>query len=366
MSLIKILTLTPLHIGSGNEYQPDFEYLYFEQERKVAVVDAEKVLNILGADNLHQWVACIDNKQPLMPLLRSRKNGMLAEDVAMRPIPAKHTPTRTIREQLHSGNGSALLPGTSLKGAIRTALWAELMLDNTKLAKDKRNLGNEDRRGGFRWSDQPLSKLFFGNDPNHDIFRLLQVGDAEFASTAVYQTDVINKIHNNTWDLKREVRQCVEAIPAGATSTAEIRFNELLSQRAKSQFNRNAAKLQLEQLFPLINRHTKRLVEDEADYWEDTAGNPEPLEDFVEEMNNIVDAIEACQPSECILRTGWGSGFRSMTGDWHGAMTDDDYERLLKSVRPRHSVDLIFPKSMRFVKGGMPMGFVKLTLQSQQ
>jgi CRISPR type III-A-associated RAMP protein Csm5 len=363
---IKLTTLTPLHIGSGNEYQPDFEYLYFEQERKVAVVDAEKVLDILGADNLHQWVACIDNKQPLMPLLRSRKNGMLAEDVAMRPIPAKHTPTRTIREQLHSGNGSALLPGTSLKGAIRTALWAELMLDNTKLAKDKRNLGNEDRRGGFRWSDQPLSKLFFGNDPNHDIFRLLQVGDAEFASTAVYQTDVINKKHNNTWDLKREVRQCVEAIPAGATSTAEIRFNELLSQRAKSQFNRNASKLELTQLFPLINRHTKRLVEDEADYWEDTAGNPEPLEDFVEEMINIVDAIEACQPSECILRTGWGSGFRSMTGDWHGAMTDDDYERLLKSVRPRHSVDLIFPKSMRFVKGGMPMGFVKLTLQSQQ
>lgn len=361
MSTIKLTTLTPLHIGSGTEYQPEFEYLYFEQERKVAVVDAEKVLDILGADNLHQWVACIDNNQRLKALLDQRKSDLKASDVALRPIPAKHFPSRPIREQLHSGNGSPLLPGTSLKGAIRTAVWAELMLDNTQLAKDKRNLGNEDRRGGFRWSDQPLSKLFFGNDPNHDIFRLLQVGDAAFTDTAVYQTDVINK-RGSSWEIKASVRQFVEAIPAGASSTTEIRFNELLNQRARDQFNRNAAKLQLEQLFPLINRHTKRLVEDEADYWEETAGNPEILEDFVEEMNKIVKAIDTCQPNECILRTGWGSGFRSMTGDWHGAMTDDDYERLLKSVRPRHSVDLIFPKSMRFVKRGMPLGFVMLSI----
>ncbi len=362
MTKLKLTTLTPLHIGSGNEYQPDFEYLYFQDEKKVAVVDAEKVLSILGADNLSQWVACIDNKQPLMPLLRSRKNGLQAVDVAMRPIAVNHAPTRTIREQLHSGNGSALMPGTSLKGAIRTAVWAELMLDNTQLAKDRRNLGNEDRRGGFRWSDQPLSKMFFGSDPKHDIFRLLQVGDAEFKTTEVYQTDVINKKHDNRWEIKKEVRQCVEAVPAGHSTTSEIRFNDLLSQRAKSQFNRNASKLELEQLFPLINKHTKRLVADEADYWEETAGNPEQLEDFVEEMEKILAAIEACQPNECILRTGWGSGFRSMTGDWHGAMTDDDYERLLKSVRPRHSVDLIFPKSMRFVAGGVPLGFVKLSI----
>jgi CRISPR/Cas system CSM-associated protein Csm5 (group 7 of RAMP superfamily) len=124
--------------------------------------------------------------------------------------------------------------------------------------------------------------------------------------------------------------------------------------------------LKPEELFPLVNTHTLRILNDEIQYWEEKAGNPEALGNTVEEMQRIADIASACAANECVLRIGWGSGFRFMTGDWHGAMTDDDYERLLKSVRPRHSVDLIFPKSMRFVKGGMPMGFVKLTLQSQQ
>lgn len=362
---IQLQTLTPVHIGSGTELQGNSEYLYFQKEGKVAVIDPEKVLGILGEENLSQWIAAIEesDRKPdaFSTLLHSRKNALQAADVALRIIACKTSTGKPIREQIRSGNGMYLMPGSSLKGSIRTAVWGELILDNTKLAKEKRNLGITDQRGNIRWSDQPLSKTFFGSDPNHDIFRLLQVGDAAFSATEVFQTDVLNKYGNN-WRIKQELTQFVEAIPAGVSATAQLNFNDLLKKRSKDTFDRNAAKLELNELFPLINQHTQRLLEDEINYWNDDADNPEALGDYVEEMDRVLAISQSCNDRECVLRLGWGSGFRSMTGDWHGAMTEEDYERLVKSLRPRHPEDLVFPKTTRFIKGGMPLGFVKVRM----
>ncbi|NUQ23434.1 MAG: type III-A CRISPR-associated RAMP protein Csm5 [Saprospiraceae bacterium] len=360
---IKITTITPLHIGSGTELQGNFEYLHFPKEGKLAVVDQEKVLAILGEENLSQWIACIDNDEPLLPLLEKRHPGLKAADVAARIIESKSGFTRPLREQIRLSVGNKpILPGSSLKGALRTGLFSKLIIDDSGLAKDRRNLGN-DSRGGFRWSDQPLQKTFFGEDPNHDIFRLLQVGDAIFenAVTEALKIESINKKFNR-FEIKNEITQYVETIPAGATAQARVIFNELLNKRAQKTFNRNAPMLRLEELFPIINNETLRLLDDEIDYWDDTAGNPDALGDGLEEMERISDIGSAFAPNECLIRIGWGSGFRSMTGDWHGAMRDDDYDQLIKSLRPKHPIDLVYPKSMRMVSDGTPLGFVKLTL----
>ena len=357
MSKIKIKTLTPIHVGSGTELQGNFEYLYFKNERKVAVVDAEKVLRILGEDNLPQWIACIDNNQKLLPVLEQRSKNLRASDVAEREIPLSVATDKPIRAQIHSGNGKPILPGSSIKGAIRTTVWASTILENTKLVKDPRNLKN------FKgvWNDENVAKTIFGSDPNHDIFRLLQIGDIEFSSTEAFRTDVINK-YGKDWRLKQEITQFVEAIPANSASTFRINHNDLLLKRTPNDyFNRNKQKLELDQLFPLINAHTGRLVDDEIDYWDDNQGNPDALGDYVDEMQRISDIINSCAANECVLRMGWGSGFRSMTGDWHGAMNEEDYSRLVKSIRPKHPEDLVFPKTTRFVTGGMPLGFIKMS-----
>lgn len=358
MKNIKIQTLTPIHIGSGDELQGNFEYLYFKGERKIAVVSPEKVLAILGEENLSQWIACIDNNRPLLPVLQQRKRDIKAADIAQREIPLSKETDKAICAQIHSGNGKPIIPGSSIKGAIRTAVWATWLLDNPDVAKDFRNLKN------FRntWTDEMLSKRIFGVDPNHDIFRLLQVGDVEFNNTQGYQTDVINMYGKNNWRIKYEITQFVEAIPNNVQSTFRLNYNELLLKKAEFRyFNENKDKLQLAALFPLINKHTRRLVDDEINYWDNEQGNPSALGEYVDEMDRIFNIIDNCAPNECVLRLGWGSGFRFMTGDWHSAMTDDDYYRLVKSIRPRHPEDLVFPKTTRFVSGGMPLGFIKLS-----
>ena len=365
MSTIHINTITPVHIGSGNELQGEFEYLYFKKEGKIAVIDSEKVLGILGEENLPQWVACIENGDSLLSLLQNRRNDLSAADVGTRLIATKKGTSKPIKEQLRSGNGTYLLPGTSLKGAIRTAAFGSLVIANANLAKEKNNLGTTDRQGRFRWSDSVLSKTFFGSDPNHDIFRLLQVGDAAFDATEVQETVVLNEYRNrneSNWRIKNELTQFIEAIPAQASTTLQIKYNDLLHQRAGKYFNRNASRLELPQLFATVNQHTRKLVQDEIGYWTESAHNPTDLGDYVTVMQDMRDAIDACGEQECILRVGWGSGFRFMTGDWHGAMTDEDYGNLVQSLRPKHPEDFIFPKTIRYIADGTPLGFVKLTI----
>lgn len=366
---VKIQTLTPVHIGSGREIQSGFEYLYFPQERKVAVLDPEKILQHIGEENLHLWVSCIEKGEKItekLPQLRDKTSAELAD----RSIASRQSCTKPVREQLRSGGDQALLPGSSLKGALRTVVFGETMLDNPKLAKEKRNLGMVDYRGGFRWSDAPLQKTLFGQDPNHDIFRLLQVGDAHFGATEVFKTQIVN-LKGKDWVVDKgdkgngiSAEAWIEALPPGAESVAEVRFNEMLKSQADKfkTFNSNALKLKLPELFRLANTYTKRLVSDEIEYWTTKADPPEGFDAYVPELKILLETTTTCSENECVLRLGWGSGYRSMTGDWQGNMHDDDYDDLVNSLRSRKYEGLMFPKTVRFSGEGVPLGFVKLAI----
>jgi CRISPR type III-A-associated RAMP protein Csm5 len=353
--MIKIKTLTPIHIGNGQEIQGNFEYLYFKDEGMIAVVDAEKVLKIIGEENISHWVSCIENNQSLMSLLQTRRPSVKAEEVASRLIPIKFFVNKPIREQIHSGTGSVLLPGSSLKGAVRTAFWANWLEKNEEYAQDVRNFQNYGK-----WSDKVTSSRIFGKDPNHDIFRLLQISDVTFSETEVLETNVVNTTRDG-WAIKREVTQFVEAIPSGSTAYMKFFFNETLFEKSGSLFNSSAKNLKLESLFPLINDHTRNLVSSIVDDWNEK-GNPDVIGSYLEDMEHILDTIESCSSNECVLRLGWGSGFLFMTGDWHISMEEEDYSRLVQTLRPRYNnSNLVFPKSFRIVKGGTPLGFVKLS-----
>ncbi|MEM9824864.1 MAG: hypothetical protein AAF985_27515, partial [Bacteroidota bacterium] len=55
---LSIQTLSPIHIGSGQELLPGTEYLAFQEENVVAVVAPEKVLKALnGHEYIDQWVS---------------------------------------------------------------------------------------------------------------------------------------------------------------------------------------------------------------------------------------------------------------------------------------------------------------------
>lgn len=371
---IQIRTLTPLHIGSGAEFQGNMEYLWFPHEEQAVVIDEVEVLKIIGEENISQWVSCIEQQDSLLALLQQRKPGIVPDNIARRLI--RHGQGRVdirkpLREQIHSANGDALLPGSSLKGALRTAVWAKMIVDKPELVQSIENLGSKSynrskEREEIRYSDDVLRDRLFGKDPNHDIFRLLLPGDAHFTGgTAIYRTEVVNLLHNKEYDIKESITQQVEAIPAGATSIAQWRNLATLEKEAAKFkiFNANAGLLQIETLFPLVNTHTQRLLESEIKFWRNEAALPAVLGTNVDDLENILETLKDCPPNACVLRLGWGSGFRNMTGDWHIHMLDDDYYDLVANLRPTHDETLQYPKTTRIIAGGQPLGFVRLEMQ---
>ncbi|PSR05964.1 MAG: type III-A CRISPR-associated RAMP protein Csm5, partial [Bacteroidetes bacterium SW_10_40_5] len=183
MAKFTLTTLTPVHIGSGRVLSFNTEYLNFPNEGVCGVIDEQKVLDIIGTENIDKWVATINNQEDLLEYLKQRKPDLKPEDVASRVLKGKF-PRNTrvsLREQLFAGKGKPLIPGSSLKGPIRTA-YLNTQLEQ-KFGKDSipdNYLLTEDRKTGEQKvaTDKDLQKVIFGNNPNNDIFRFVRVYDA--------------------------------------------------------------------------------------------------------------------------------------------------------------------------------------------
>ena len=388
MNNVRIETLTPVHIGSGVSYEQNRDYLYFDREGMLAVVSPERILSVISGggqtmpEDISKWVSAIDKRESILPFLLQRKPGLQAADIARRVLKVQGkapVQDKPMREQLHGGNEQPLIPGSSLKGSLRTALLNRLMkADNGQFVLKAQNLKN--RKGQYDAS--AIEEHYFGKDPNHDAMRLLQVGDVYFDDTICLQTTVINGVRDG-WAFKPSISQFVEAIPQGAVSTARLLFNETALHAAERHAVRKRGReaerqppyklygdkktlvemLPLEPLFKQTSEHTASLIESEISYWEGE-GNPEPLGDYIEHLQTLLKTINSATTNECVLRLGWGTGFMNMTGDWQNWYLDkEDYDDLVDSLRRGQYRDFVYPKTRRLIEGGMPLGYVKLTLQ---
>jgi CRISPR type III-A-associated RAMP protein Csm5 len=131
MANVEITTLTPVHVGSGATLQNQSEYLHFSHEGVIAIVDPEKVFAIVGEQGLDSWTASITRGEDLLNYLKQRKKNLKPEDVATRILPLTgERPGKQVflREHMRTGTGQVLVPGTSIKGAIRTAVLAQSMI----------------------------------------------------------------------------------------------------------------------------------------------------------------------------------------------------------------------------------------------
>jgi CRISPR-associated protein Csm5 len=185
---VVVETLTPLHIGTGRVIEPTRDFVIDGNE--LVILDIDKVLDAVDEEKLRSFG--ITQPPPLatlVPVGRGRKREFAAYVV---PVPTgTRKPTGTeVREQIKDAFGNAYLPGSSLKGAMRTAL--AVMLASKKggswLDGHLRQLKND--KG---WASIDLTKDLFGrvdraplgrkgdlgkaSDANVDVLRALRVSD---------------------------------------------------------------------------------------------------------------------------------------------------------------------------------------------
>jgi CRISPR-associated protein Csm5 len=381
MNNITIETITPVHIGSGRTLMKNMDFFHFSNigNRPIAIIDENKILELIGKNNLPQWMQCIEKRQDLRQQFQVLKN-IEPSQIAKRIIPLSENPNKyELYEHIHNASARPYLPGSSIKGAIRTGIIAYLIQQEKKFVQNKNNLGNFNQRNNcFEYKDSKIIKHFVADDAeekqqNKDIFRFLHIGDAVFQRTEAIMVNTFS-LKENGWEKREALSQWTECIPSGEKSALRINFPEQTLYNRKEQevqnkitgfIGKNHPLLKAKELFKIINQHTKYLLNEEIDFINQQ--NDIALENYAIALNKILKIAEDCGENSCVLRVGKHSGFQFMTGGWqHELMEKNSLNDLKRYVRraTRTPESFPLPKTRRFTNNGNPIGFVKLTINN--
>jgi len=170
--------LSPVHIGTGEQLD-NHDCLY--ENGRLLRFRIEPLLEHMNEPLLEQFV-----HDGLMGVKNWLQRTGLWQSACLYEVGVPREP-RWYREPFRPFIADLLhrpyLPGTELKGAIRTAL-AWKLLQHQNLSNLGNRIGKRQRNNRIeevsdrRWAGQWLSESLFGSDPNHDLLRCLRVSDS--------------------------------------------------------------------------------------------------------------------------------------------------------------------------------------------
>lgn len=365
MNNIRLETLTPVHIGSGNELARDIDFFVPTEDNEfddIYVIDPDRIAQDMGGDKntFAQWAAAIEQGRAVSFLNRFLKPDKRDTYTRRRleRVGRNDGEVTVIKECMHDGQGRAYIPGSSLKGALRTALLTHLIQQKSQ-AEQNRLLSSafDDNKNV---EDEILGKM------NESLMRFLRVGDTVFGDDCciAIRQKMLNERFNNPKLMDNKCQSVVEAIGSsayhGKKPTCSIVVKGELQRRLAGDGDALAA------LLRIANDHTRQLLQQEIDYYKTVAERKIVPKKFIENMEKLLEKVDACNPGSCVLRVGQGSGWRFMTGAWTEEL--DRFEDVIYRSRPGNAYkysDYDFPKTRRISSECVLFGFVRLTIINQ-
>jgi CRISPR/Cas system CSM-associated protein Csm5 (group 7 of RAMP superfamily) len=322
---IDIETITPVHIaaGSSNELKRNLDYL--AGERSIGLVDFNTLYPLMNeserATFLNQLAGGKIEKDFYRPVA-GRGGGDMSEYIH-EEIPFNYnldSPNEIVPHIRTGCVGRRLpyIPGTSLKGAIRSILYADT---HTQL------------------QSAATEKIF--NTIGNSIMSFLQVSDSTAMETEISLSKLFNlwnnggewmagwkhgaNYSNDEFKPDRFITAC-ETIKILARGSATININssriDYLEKNGAGIFDGPKSSLKsiftsdtLEPLFHLINWHTQRYLEAEEEFFKKYDNGEEFTADILERIDRLIRMIPEDNNS-CLLHLGFGSGFHGITGDF--------------------------------------------------
>ena len=371
----QLKTITPVHIGTG-EILTQIDGFY--DNRRWHRIDIDAVLAAIPESELNrltiamgqrnfQWGRYLPTNQPS----------------ASYTLPCPEDPRETeIREAMKNPFGRPMIPGSSIKGTIRTALLWGLIDDDSPEAQEafeySVNYLKEQlqRRPNRSWVGQGIERHVLGKDSNHDLMRAVQVSDTapipiEALEMGVAWTVTLNQDGElvQKREGNREYKTFVEQVRAEQTFDFSIKIDKsLFRQREKDElgYSDRQERAICEELAEVCNFVAKGLADEEAKFY-DYYSLPE-LANFYESLSN---QIENLPNGGFVLPIGWGTGYRAKTVTELLTADDNDlmmrlrrHYRLGRSRSGGDYYDDEFPKTRRILYDRQipksPLGWVQI------
>ncbi len=372
----RVTVITPVHVGSGSKLGKTDIARHGSQ---LTVVDMESVFSSFQGD-----LSVFDNvfEERDFDLFKFLKDNRIPLDEVKKYSIANPDNIRfasEILEMIKTGMGNPMIPGSSIKGAIRTVIWWHLVRSEKNQADVKKELTNlinsKDKDLKDQRADDKLDERLFGKDPNHDFMRGLQVGDVEFTLSDMKLLDckVLNLTHENSYgwekmgkngfitpDPKKATPLYCESLNLKAASAGKMKIEKFLfDDPLAKHLNFSDNKELLANLPEKCNEFAETFIADEIAFFKSCN-----MQEMVKFYSDLEKRIPADNRS-FLLHLGWGSGWRGMTGNYlEDCLEKNDFARLRERFKLGKLYSDVFPKTRKIAfqngKPAYPLGWIKI------
>lgn len=331
--------VTPLHIGSGRELLNEYDYAIWGGRTwrinenillETKDVDDPKLVERISSLPPGQLLADGDfDPQNPHGLFRYVIDG----------APRAQGEGAQLREQLKDAADRPYLPGSSLKGAIRSALlwhaWQARALEPETASLDRRR----------EWAAQGYERALMGDTPNTSLMRALHVGDSQPAQKD--RLAIINaRVMSRSGGLGSPIE--LEAVKGDTVfEGVAIKLDwQLFSNWARRAGLQSDGRDWLENLAEIVNRRAQERAQREME-WCRAIPAARLLADFYAQILRA-----RLGPGRFLIELGWGTGWESKTFGSRLLADQAFMERVIEQYRlakgEREYGDS-FPKSRRVV-----------------
>jgi CRISPR-associated protein Csm5 len=388
-----LLTSPMLHIGSAVSRLSPFEYV--QTGSRVYLPNQEALARSLKQKGfLDQYIYDIENRNSIIPLLEDafgdewqkikNDNG---EPIFPRHLSSlKWTEERItdLRPMIRNGFGELYVPGSSIKGAIRTAIAYHLLKHSSEYNVPKeqrvseienrlrRSMGELKRKAKFADDEQFMNHLFSDFElsyqkreisartgPNTDFMRAVQVADSAplieekttnkkgqpIVSNLAIVPEVLVSSHFPDGKAKYRASIYAEMVRSVRTEFTISVDREMLSWFRHSQ-GMKIPFCSVADILKICQEFAQDQWDGEHDYWQEIKNNSNAQGKNLD-FGNIRSMYE---PEQCphSLKIGWGSG---MTGTTVTLLFQDDLRAKIRDACGIAAPGFEAPKSRRTVIG---------------
>jgi CRISPR-associated protein Csm5 len=340
---LNIAVVTPLHIGSGRELLNEYDYAIYNKQtwriNDAALLELQDVDDPALLESLAQT--------PPAQLLRDADfvEGSSIFRYTIRGVPRSSAAGAQVRELLKDTFDRPYLPGSSLKGAFRTALawyaWGQLGLDLDldKLRPSPRFAAQEYERSMFVQADARR-----GREPNYDALRALQVSDSQ-AQDASCLMLMNASVLNQAGQFGDQIPIELEAIRANTIFEAQLKLDlALFSEWARRHGLRLPGEDWLHELPQICRTFSRQRIQEELAWLSGVAG----AERLIAAYRQLAQA--PLSGAQFLLQVGWGAGWDSKTYGSHLRANRRLFPEIVSRyhmARGRRQREDPFPKSRR-------------------
>jgi CRISPR-associated protein Csm5 len=373
----RITCLTPTLVGDGQRLAP-IDYMVWKDH--VNVLDQRRIFRLLAkGPRLDGYLSQLKRAEKL----DFASWGGFAQNYAGRRIPFEHPSAgqfweKTRAENLFiptfsTGPSGPYLPGTAIKGALRTGvvhgkLTDRLLNDLSNRATSEgrlpRNPGRTVEEGAIGAGGSDSMRLISASDSKtipESSFKiyLLRTSTLESRGGAKLELAWKQSPHGSSKRLEDSTPAFAEMAVPGTVFEGEWRENAFVAKTHRTKGSLDAAAM-----FALANEYAAELLQLQKQYAEWTS--LAVLKSSIDQLNARLNEIRESGRG-CLLALGWGAGFLSKVSRLN---TQDDWSRqILRQVgfyAKAIQSGLPFPKTRRIVfLGNQPAtvpGFVHLEI----